>query len=225
MLNSINIIDRNIYNLFYNSGDMKTQNIMRGLTAFGEPIIATIIGIILIVAIYFHVKRKVKEETSLKVKDIFGNYVPVEDETEDNIFLENEEEVIEKNLIRKNIIFVLSTIGITQITTYIMKNIIRRARPEENILKNGIGGFSFPSGHTTIISTYSAILSYYISNSKMNVLLKATIIVLLFLFSVFVGLSRMYLGAHYMFDVIFGLIIGWGIPLITMNVFDKRKRD
>ncbi len=224
MLNSINIIDRNIYNLFYNSGDMKTQNIMRTLTVFGEPIIAIIIGIILVVTIYFYVKRKVKEET-LKVKDIFGNYVPIEDEKEDNMFLENEEETIEKNLIRKNIIFVLSTIGITQVTTYILKNIIRRARPEENILKNGIGGFSFPSGHTTIISTYCAILSYYISNSKMNVLLKATIIVLLFLFSVFVGLSRMYLGAHYMFDVIFGLIIGWGIPLITMNVFDKRKRD
>lgn len=204
MLNKISILDKNIYNVFFNSGDMKTEKIMKRLTWFGEPIVAIIMGIILFIVIVVYIKSKEKHITD----GVFGE----------------KKNTIEK-IIKENIMFVLLTVMTTQIITYLLKIVIRRERPEENILKNVPYSYSFPSGHTSIISTYCALLSYYISNSKLNIMIKATLIVLLFLFSVFVGLSRMYLGAHYMFDVIIGLIIGWGIPLIFMSIFDKKKRD
>ncbi len=228
MLNKISILDMNIYNAFFNSGDIKTEKIMRRLTWFGEPIVAIVIGIVLFIAILVYIKSKENDisNNTLKIKDVFGNDISIKDNNNaivDGVF--GEKKITIEKIIKENITFVLLTVMTTQIMTYLLKIIIRRQRPEENILKNAPYGYSFPSGHTSIISTYCALLSYYISNSKLNTMLKATLIVILFLFSIFVGLSRMYLGAHYMFDVIIGLIIGWGIPLIFMSIFDKKKRD
>ena len=79
--------------------------------------------------------------------------------------------------------------------------------------KSGAGGFSFPSGHTQTFATWSNGFAFKIKNKK---LLCITVV-----FSVLVGFSRIYLGAHYPTDVIFSLVLGLIFAYFGNMLYDK----
>ncbi len=105
----------------------------------------------------------------------------------------------------------------------LLKGIIGRNRPYVEDPSLNVGdpthGFAFPSGHAQNIAVESTIL-YQNFNKKVSwlkwVLLAAMIIV---------PLTRMYLGQHYLSDVLAGLIIGmmlaYGIALLVDKMGDK----
>jgi undecaprenyl-diphosphatase len=73
---------------------------------------------------------------------------------------------------------------------------------------------SFPSGHVRETALYSTIMAITLPRVRM----------LFIIFTLFIGLSRIYLGAHYPSDVIAGLIIGTSTGLITMSLVDQFKK-
>jgi undecaprenyl-diphosphatase len=73
------------------------------------------------------------------------------------------------------------------------------------------GGGSFPSGHSKNGFTAAAILG-----SKWRKL-KWPLYILAFL----IGLSRVYVGLHWPFDVIVGSIVGWVIGKVTIRYETK----
>ena len=90
-------------------------------------------------------------------------------------------------------------------------NVIARVRPYEVIpeLTSLIGAqtdYSFPSGHTGS-SFASAVVLFYGLPKKYGV--PALVLAAL------IGVSRLYVGVHYLSDVIGGAVIGTGIALIT----------
>ncbi len=98
--------------------------------------------------------------------------------------------------------------------TFLLKYFISRPRPFEALqIENlvNVTNSSFPSGHATASSAGFAILTSYIKKLKY-----------LWLFlAILIAFSRLYLGIHYLSDVIAGSIIGYGISSIVIGYFNK----
>ena len=121
---------------------------------------------------------------------------------------------------KRDALYTLFSLVIVVLITLYLKNLFHRPRPfqtgsldwhherdiEEKAWKLGylidcIGGYSFPSGHAARTAVYAGV-TYYTKNKWFRYLL---------ILSILVGLSRIYLTAHFFTDV----LIGWLIGLIT----------
>ena len=88
-----------------------------------------------------------------------------------------------------------------------LKFIFRRARPEEQMLKN-VAGYSYPSGHSFSSFTFCGLLIFLIwMSDKISKPVKWILSILLFVFASMVALSRVYFHVHYPTDVIAGFLL------------------
>ena len=117
---------------------------------------------------------------------------------------------------KRESIFLASTILVSGILIKLLKEIFQRVRPP-NGLMNDIG-FSFPSGTVIISFVFFGLISYFFMNTKYKI---ATIITTTFII-LLIGFTRIYIGAHWLTDVLGGFVIG-GIILATSIYFYKRK--
>lgn len=104
-----------------------------------------------------------------------------------------------------------------------LKDIVRAERP---IGENGIRslrvetatGDSFPSGHTQSSANFYGSFAIYNGGKHL--------IIISFVLSSLIGISRLYLGVHYPKDVLFGLIFGFLIAVVCFKLFHKvRNRN
>ncbi len=87
-----------------------------------------------------------------------------------------------------------------------IKNYFPKARPacvmpEVNILGKKLTAGSFPSGHTTTAFAVATVFSYHWPEITQIVYLLAAV----------VGISRIYVGAHFPLDVFFGAFLGLSV--------------
>ena len=108
------------------------------------------------------------------------------------------------------------------IISTILNNVIKRERPE--VLKLVIEtSYSFPSGHTMASVTIYGILLYLVNKTDLNSGLKNTLRVILFTLPIFIGISRIYLGAHFATDVIGAYLVSSILLLVTTYLVDKKN--
>jgi membrane-associated phospholipid phosphatase len=105
------------------------------------------------------------------------------------------------------ILSLLITIGGSAMTTAILKIILERARPPLQFMLYPETGFSFPSGHATAAMALYGFLLYTIYKHDKHYL-KKPFIILLSALIILVGVSRLYLGVHYLSDVLAGYAVG-----------------
>lgn len=104
------------------------------------------------------------------------------------------------------IIVLIITIAGSATTTFILKILFFRTRPEVGFYIET--GSSFPSGHATVAAALFG--SFLLINlMSQNFLFKKTFISLSALMIILIGLSRLYLGVHYLSDVLAGYFIGF----------------
>lgn len=98
------------------------------------------------------------------------------------------------------------SVGGAEAATFLLKNTIMRLRPEmAAVVENS---FSFPSGHATVAVALYGFFAYLLfrmcrtRNEKILACVVGAFLILL------IGLSRLYLGVHYVSDVLAGYLVG-----------------
>lgn len=110
---------------------------------------------------------------------------------------------------------------------YLIKNLVRRARPDHDIV-GGAFGFSFPSGHvfgsTILVLFVLGILVPRIVESGNRFLIR----VLMIIWLVIIVLSRIYLRVHYPSDVLGSLLLAFGwwnfSQLLYLHFYQKANQ-
>ena len=104
----------------------------------------------------------------------------------------------------------------------LIKNIIRRTRPSYVTHLVDQGGYSFPSGHATgaILAWGTlAFLTWYYFKDKYPKMMPY-LIGFTFFMVVAISASRLYLGVHYLSDIIAGWSIGATWLILCLNYFN-----
>ena len=109
----------------------------------------------------------------------------------------------------------------------LLKYAFHRPRPFFDNPLLTLTGYSFPSGHTMLATVLCGVLAaYFFSNTKdwrqrIVVILSATLVIAL------VGFSRIYLGAHYLSDVLgaFAEGLAWLSVCLTLGDFARRRQS
>ena len=109
----------------------------------------------------------------------------------------------------------------TEASVFIIKILINRGRPIADIAYYLETSGSFPSGHSAIAMAFFGFVTYYIvhhitgGNKKSIITLIGALLILL------IGFSRLYLGVHFLSDVIGGFLMG-GLWLVAGITFRER---
>jgi len=111
---------------------------------------------------------------------------------------------------------------ISTLVNNLLKIIIMRERPEVLAFVTE-HSFSFPSGHTMASVSMYGILLYITLKSEMKKILKISLSSILTVLPILVALSRVYLGAHFMSDVVGAFIVSIILLLIETYIIDKKK--
>jgi membrane-associated phospholipid phosphatase len=109
----------------------------------------------------------------------------------------------------------------------ILKNLFSMPRPKQFFAPGqyhyfidgvtGLGFASFPSGHTTSVFALATLLAIFTRNRKAKIAFLLT--------GIAVGYSRIYLGQHFLGDVLMGSCIGTGTAVLVHWLFVDRLQS
>ncbi len=112
---------------------------------------------------------------------------------------------------------VLSSIVIIRV----FKIIFQRPRPLWPLIEET--GYSYPSGHTLTATCFYGSLIILVNKyfkGKLKIFANIFLVAMILL----TGLSRIYLGVHYLSDVIAGYILGTIVLLIVYKIFNRNNK-
>ena len=121
----------------------------------------------------------------------------------------------------KKLSFIITgNLGLITIINQALKFIVKRPRPSDLFLVVETG-YSFPSGHSMVSLSFYGLLIYFIYKYFKNKKLKIFLITLLSLIIVLIGVSRVYLGVHFVSDVVSGFLLSLSYLIIFIKIINK----
>lgn len=108
-----------------------------------------------------------------------------------------------------------------------LKTVFQRARPSINSPILLLTGYSFPSGHTMAATVlYTVVAVYFVTHLRRGSARALVVLVAVILIAM-VGFSRIYLGAHYLTDVLGAMAEGlaWATLCLVTLLSDWRQHD
>ena len=121
----------------------------------------------------------------------------------------------------KSYLLIILVTLVSSVVNLIIKNIIRRDRPDKINWLITESNFSFPSGHSMMATVFYGFLTYLLHRSKLNKSVKIIILIMVLFLILLIGISRIYLGVHYTSDVIGGFL--WGSTLLILIIVLTKK--
>ena len=108
------------------------------------------------------------------------------------------------------ILVLFSTYGVIALSET-LKRIVERPRPDSHLI-NQVGQYlkpdSFPSGHVLFFIGFFGFLAYLIYTRLEKTWLSQALVTILLLMILLIGVSRIYLGAHWFSDVLGSYLVG-----------------
>ena len=125
--------------------------------------------------------------------------------------------IFNKKFRRVGIISLLSLLLCFVLNNIVIKNIIQRPRPfysiqDLRILISIPSEFSFPSGHSS--SSFAAATGMFLASKK-------KVFYLFYILAFFIAISRVYVGVHYLSDVLVGAFVGILCGVMVNKLFLK----
>jgi undecaprenyl-diphosphatase len=90
--------------------------------------------------------------------------------------------------------------------------VFQTSRPLENVLGIGFMLYAFPSAHAAVAFSIIPVINREFKNLRWFWIF----------FAIFVCLSRIYLGAHYLSDVMWGAILGYATGKLFIWLEEKK---
>jgi membrane-associated phospholipid phosphatase len=121
----------------------------------------------------------------------------------------------------------LATVGGMAINVT-LKQAYERARPQLDNAIVTLGTYSFPSGHTAASTIFYGVLAAFLVTRYRDHRARVTIVALAVVAVAMVALSRMYLGAHYLSDVVAAAAsstVWLVLCLSTVHALVRRRMD
>lgn len=123
---------------------------------------------------------------------------------------------------KKIALMIMINLALVYIINVILKNLIARPRPDGLKLVYETG-YSFPSGHAMVSTGFYGFLIYIAYKQIKDRKIRNITIISLGLLIFLIGISRVYLGAHYATDVIGGFIVGTLYLIILIKTIGGKR--
>ncbi len=117
--------------------------------------------------------------------------------------------------------FLIVVVGGQFLVANVIKSLVGRARPTIDQL-TGFSGSSFPSGHATASAACLAGFALVMGRRR-SITTKALLSSFAVAIAVAVALTRVWLGVHWLTDVLAGLALGWGWFALSSIAFGGRR--
>jgi undecaprenyl-diphosphatase len=116
-------------------------------------------------------------------------------------------------------VVVVLTVVLSEVLIGVLKGAYERARPPESLVVTT--GASFPSGHAVAASAtvVAAVIALVPLGRRRAWWAPAAVA-----FSILMGLSRAYLGAHWLSDAVAGILLGISCALVTALMIGQIQR-
>lgn len=125
---------------------------------------------------------------------------------------------------KKNRIFVGINLFIVLLINTLLKISFGRARPIELMLIEE-SGYSFPSAHAMVSLAFYGLFIYLLWQKNYSKKVKAVGTIILTIFIMLIGVSRIYLGVHYASDVMAGFVLSLAYLIVYIEVFNKIYKE
>lgn len=111
-------------------------------------------------------------------------------------------------------LYILCSVALSGANSYIIKHIYERPRPDEAVRLITEDSYSFPSGHATAVTALIVSLVLVVTMTRLGRRIRHLLWVIALAFIVFICVTRLYLGVHWITDVIGGFSVGLGSSMI-----------
>lgn len=113
-----------------------------------------------------------------------------------------------------------------EVVTFMLKILVARPRPLGGLLVEN--DFSFPSGHATIAMAFLGMLIYVVIKQVSSLRKRQILVFLGVTLILLIGVSRLYLGVHYLSDILAGYLVGFlgvllGVYVQKSSLINKLK--
>lgn len=119
----------------------------------------------------------------------------------------------------EHLIQFILTVGLAAIVAVLTKEITKIPRPSGGLISEI--GYSFASAHAMIATVFFALVIHSYRNHFKAKLARALFVMANVLLVLLVGLSRVYLGVHYMTDVLAGFFMGLILSCLSILIYNR----
>jgi len=124
----------------------------------------------------------------------------------------------------KPLVWLALTLAVTGLSYSLVKTLVARPRPPEALRITDATGWAFPSGHAAQAVAFWSLVAVLLSTGRSRRTRAASVGAAVTL-AIAIGISRIYLGAHWTTDVLAGWVLGgFWLFLVLALVLAMRER-